>query len=327
MSTSSAAKFIRLVVLVALAGFGVAAPALARHRAPSKPLTVRLHVRFHQAGTGANVLTDHPYIFVGAPASIMGPIGAVIDEQQASEGRFHKNPGCKAAADPLGGPWFLFDCGSAAELYSLAHGTWTTVMSNAALDCGGLPDCEISAFAAGADWIQFAEDQACEAHCGPTTFAFQNLQTSQIESLPAWKPGGTTIPDLNSPVLAHKLCWPLRVPNGEGLTLDGSFAIVAQSQGDFLERCGSRLHERIDPNYWPQTASSRAVIWGTGTSQMDGLFLPSLRRFTIDLPAAVAGFDGLSYVMALGSRKLYVANGSNFTLWTAPVPRLPRTRR
>ncbi len=142
-----------------------------------------------------------------------------------SEGRQPASSGFQLAP---GDPWLLFGCNPAPSqpqsiaLYSFATGQWQGVANPA-----GQP------IAIGAHWIEY--DESCGAeHCADAV-AFQNIDSGQYPSVPAlgdWRPGGTTIPDLNSPQLAIKLCSPLRVPRGSSaphpgeLSFAGPFAIA-----------------------------------------------------------------------------------------------------
>jgi hypothetical protein len=68
----------------------------------------------------------------------------------------------------------------------------------------------------------------------------------------------------------------------------------------------------------------QALVWPSGARQLSGVFIPSLRSFTIPVPAAVGivkGTVGTIDQVFLSSRALYVLDGSQ--LWTAPAPKPP----
>jgi hypothetical protein len=150
------------------------------------------------------------------------------------------------------------------------------------------------------------------------------------------------------------LCPPLRVPSGPGdLSFYGRFAIAyAFSQfiydeppqiSIYLERCGSQSHTRLNvpfavggysrnltdfpPSGLVLTANAREIMWIKGARQLAGVFLPSMRAFTVPLPANIkatsefVGGDTGYYPshIALGSQILYLVDG-NSRLWTAPAP-------
>ena len=217
------------------------------------------------------------------------------------------------------------------ELYSIPNGTWTPLSPNLNQlfafnpDCKtGDPQCSTDYAAIGSQWFEF--QITCGYHCGPTTFGFQNIQSGEVDDQPPdWKPGGTEIPDLNSPTLTRTLCEPLRVPRGftdpnsgtmpGTIEFYGQFAVAQQwSAGNlnlytYLERCASRLRKSIDPNGWPIAANTRAVIWMTGYSHpaFDGLFLPTLRRFRLTRPpsASLAGLSAKHLYAVTPDGRLY----------------------
>jgi hypothetical protein len=221
---------------------------------------------------------------------------------------------------------------------------------------GGLP------VAIGSHWIEFygpTEPGCPPAHCS-YQYRFENIATGQLQTLPTWAPGAATIPDLNSPGLAASLCSPLQVPQGfpedetgsalapEPLAFAGPFAsgIEWYVQGGLwelhllLERCGSGLH-RVVTNHIgsanaPQFAINQYALAWMSRGTIDGVFLPSLQRFTIlgDVgPSTGLGRvppPAAAYGVFLTSRTLYVETGDGVVMAAAsPRPRThhPRHRR
>ncbi len=363
-------------VLVLLAGLGclVAPAALGsqhgreRHRAGP----VVLHPRFHLVSGVSSVLTNGRYVFLEA-SSLGGSGGTVIDEQTGRRTMVNR-PGCavvntlinqlstgfenRTAVGLLpGDPWLLFECDSqppqvqSVELYSFVTGQWRSVTPLPASylmpppcygQCPAGDNGAPTPIAVGAHWIAYGV--GChQEHC-TETLAFQNIDTGQVPSVPAladWRAGGRTIPDLNSPQLAVKLCSPLRVPRGnpgqnnisvsENAIFAGSFAIAVdyfgvESARPYLERCGSRLHKPIDRTDSPVVGNPSLVLWelGDGVSRrLDGLFLPSLRPFTLVLPLVPP--SGL----VLSSRTLYEfqPDGKLLAASSPTLPRSPGIRR
>lgn len=281
--------------------------------------------------------------------------GTVIDEQTGKRTSISR-PGCfvgithgqlsRTLQLVPGDPWLLFVCDQNAqvepiELYSFATGQWRSVTPPPYSDpCSPGDVCAPSPIAVGADWIEY--DVICgDVHC-TDTYQFQNIATGQAQGPPAgWRAGGTTVPDLNSPTLAGKLCSPVRVPRGYPgennlsvpgeLSFAGPFAIAVdwsgvQSVQPYLERCGSRLHKRIDRNDYPLVANSHMVLWALNglSRRLDGLFLPSLRRLTLVLPTVAVNQASL----VLSSRTLYEfgTETSHGGLFAATMPTLPRSR-
>jgi hypothetical protein len=230
------------------------------------------------------------------------------------------------------------------ELYTIATGTWSAVAlaPSIAATCAAADDCQIRGV--GRHWLAVFE-QLCN-HCASRT-EFQSLATGGVRPDPT---AATTLPDLNSPTLANAVCSPLRLPasttNDAGevaatlgsLDVAGRFALATSTASDgsgatYLERCGSRLHSfvcRCSPlanaSFRAIAANAHVVIWappapfGTAISHLDGLYLPSRRRFLIPLPAAARGrgAEGLQ----VSSRSIYIENSGNGSrVFRAPIPR------
>ena len=162
----------------------------------------------------------------------------------------------------------------------------------------------------------------------------EQIKSGQIMTEPAGvTPGGSQIIDLSSPSLTRTLCAPLQMPVRPGTIVpDGRFAIDTEgaapsySRHAYLERCGSSLHEPIGTDLSLFTADSQAVLWSAGSSvnELDGVFLPSLRRLKIRLPQELASFckqKGAVCIagLALTSHALYVSE-ENGQVWAAPSP-------
>jgi len=302
--------------LVVLAAGSVARATVLKHK-PNRPTTVVLRPKWHVVAPSGveRVLVSGRYVYIGGDTGS----GVLIDEQTGKRVTLAPPTGCyfdNANSAALGGSWVVATCNPPPpgprylyELYNIPNATWTRFSPDVQqmfafdADCKtGDPQCSASYTAIGKEWIEF--QIACGYHCGPTTLAFQNIQSGQVDDQPAdWRPGGTEIPDLNSPTLTRTLCKPLDVPGGftdpaTGQTLPGTivfygrFVVAQQVNGDnyysstYLEQCGSSLHALIDPNRWPLAANPHAVVWTTNgiSSKVDGLFLPSRRRLVFRAP-------------------------------------------
>jgi hypothetical protein len=179
--------------------------------------------------------------------------------------------------------------------------------------------------------------ESCSDYCR-FAYTFENIRTGTLRTIP-YRGGGRTIPDLNTPTLARRLCSPLRLPRGPGsMTFYGKFALV-ESQGtdgrtgNYLERCGGRLHEQLDGSNLgtPEAtlaANSRAIVWYEPfVPELHGVFLPNLRHFAIPLPDKIdLGATGVQSAIALSSTRLYVLDGEG-QLWSAPAPVTPPRQR
>jgi hypothetical protein len=326
------------VIASVLVALGCASAAASAHQ--RKPAPLVLHPRFHVVGSGpAGVYIDGPYVLLLTPAANFEASGTLIDEQTGTQTSI-SYPECYLPElnwDPLGGPWLMLSCnragqglfggGGGFELYNLYTGAWHAVVPDPGIisygnGCSaGPPYCGVAVAGFGGDWIEWAE------HCRycSDTYLFQNIDTGVVQSLPGWQVGGRVIPDLSSPFLAQTLCAPLTVPAGlppvpsatpqvGAVSFYGSFAIASSAGLEVLERCGSRLKLAVGSydarlsHEEPLAANSHAIVWAESANsrRLDGLFLPSLRRFVI----ATSPSTGPSEVM-LSSGELYVVDGNS----------------
>jgi hypothetical protein len=230
---------------------------------------------------------------------------------------------CPAASDPSG----PFD----VELYSLVDGTHQAVTPSAGVpQCPWPPDeflerrCASEPDGVGADWIRW--DATCY-NCGDTYF-FQNIKTGEVRNDPT---NATTFADLNSPALARRTCPGVRLirdfsnPAGVrwgALTPYGRWALVSgHGNSVFLERCGTQMRRRLVAGFSSLVASNGgAIVWQAQASHLSGLFLPSLQRFTIPLPSAIAK-HGMVSPLELGSGGIYMRDASYYgKFWRTASP-------
>jgi hypothetical protein len=250
-------------------------------------------------------------------------VGALTDEQTGRRVRVILPAGCRRSpghnSPVLGDAWLLADCGHRrVDLYSPASGDWraVTVPQTCRNDKHHGGGCV--PLAVGTDWIEYDKEQS--ARLGDR-FIFQNIATGAAQRDPT---DATTLPDLDSAVLAQRVCAPLRVPRHGTLTFDGRFAVASGATGAFIERCGSRL--RLPVPFFNVATGPGSIVWlPSPTSDVRGVFLPSLRRFTIAPP------PGHSYLVdvELSVRHIYVtvATGrGGADVWSAPAP-APSLRR
>lgn len=333
--------------------------------ASAKPAgSVMLHPRWRLVASGVSqVAASDRYAAFG---SISGK-GTLI---AGSSGGRRELPasGCPYGLGVIsfGGPWLMSTCGSSygegngykppAYLYSLSRRKWVPVRSSGTeSSCAptDLADVTCTVVGVGARWIEFERSelyrtgQPCPPCSSSTTYILQSLQDPNTTMEDPAKPGGKIIADLNSPSGRQSLCRPLRVPpSGSGpagpgrLTFYGRFAIASgvDRRGGrpyvTLERCGSRLHMSLPVEPTLPTlpaASSHAVIWQTADNELAGLFLPSLRRFTLRLPPASSGQSSPDVAVALSQRTLYVLQGGETSaggrLSVTTIPSAPTNAR
>jgi hypothetical protein len=288
-----------------------------------KPLAVTL--KFTRMGSAWTVTTDGRYVMLtqrAMPGQPVAPV-ALIDEQSRSRVAL---PTPDAA---FGGPWAWWLTGPVLSgtkpqltLYDLATGQQRTVTVQDPFceDYGG--DCTPGPV--GADWLEYSE--SCY-HC-TTHYVVQNVQTGTIARLPSTGP--TTVADLDSSTLTRRLCAPLRTTAHNDLLLDssgapsvsgaplGGFAEAYNAQGKpYLERCGTHLRYRLP--WYPITANAHALLDYPRARQITGLFLPSLRPFTIPLPKPLRG---RASTVILSDHSLWITTTTN-QLWVAPAPLAP----
>lgn len=220
---------------------------------------------------------------------VQGEVGVVLDELTGSQTTVSLPADCPAP-DPndlmLGETWLLEGCtGSRLDLYSLAGGFWQPVaIAAGCVNFHAGPGSSCTVYAVGSDWVEYDESSL---RLGDR-FVFQNIASGTLRRDPA---NAFTLADLSSPTLAHRLCRPLRTSRGDSMIgLPGRFALAISESGSVLERCGTRMHRPLafDNGSVIDTWSSsdaRALVWNANHGYaLDGLFFPSLQRFTVSAP-------------------------------------------
>jgi hypothetical protein len=294
-------------------------PAAAGARqAVRRPTTLRLKF---QALQSTAAVSNGPYTYLSAGSFS----GTVLREATGQQTPVALPPGCPSIQNPvIGGPWLLDAACQELELYRLPAGPWRAVPRNPALgrSCDGMGLCRPVAI--GRHWLDF---QSQCYHCAPD-YTFENLTSARERSDPT---NEGTIPGVNDNKLAHTVCRPVNVVPGDVVTFEGSFALIFMPDpsspdpeiGSYqLVRCGSTLARTIDA--WGLIGTSDAliaanphmVIWHAST-RLDGIFLPSLRRFTVPVPHVLVDAWGLQ----LSSDHLYAQAGPDGPLYSARLPR------
>ena len=297
--------------------------------------------RFTRAATlpsGALFLTNGRYDYLPRALAIGFP-GTLVDEATGQRVAVSR-PGC--FPDLMGGPWLLFACegpdgrfeepGGPYALYNIAQRHFTVV--NAGFD--GIPQ------AVGRYWIDFEHFTSCPdgPPCQNTSnHAYQNIESGRVVqqgTLPL-----NTVPDLSARHLAARLCAPLQPPtiNGFGsapFALYGRFALATGTPygyvpQTYLQQCGSSTKRILYSS--PEITAGYAgafvavptnphlIVWGSSRHRLTALFLPSLRRVTIDVPARVgpvkASTGNLDQIY-LTARWLYLQDQA--TLYRTAIP-------
>ncbi len=294
-----------VLAVVVLVTAGIAVASTPSTRAAGATFDPRWRVISH-----GGVSTNGRYTLVAATRPKAA--GTLIDEDTGRRTVVLLPRGCGRPIDStpmLGDSWLLADCARGRlGLYSLAGHRWRSVAI--ALSCRHFRgSCQ--PYAVGTDWIEYDE---FNVHSGDR-FAFQSIATGALRRIPT---DAKTLPDLDSPALARRICNPLRVPSEGTVVFDGRFAIVTAPEGTFLERCGTRLHLVLSA--WPEVATAPGVILGLPSPMraLRGIFLPSLRSFTVAPPRGADMAD-----LELSARHMYIvgqARNGTTDVWSAAAP-------
>lgn len=308
-----------------------------------RSVPVVLHARFQPVGVGGFFMASGQFVFLTQAGTNKG---VLIDESTGRSTEVSRE-GCDPVS--MGGPWLLFRCSETElALYRMATNKWRTlnITHAAQLDC---PTQFCGSAPVGAHWIRLS-GQECDPDsdpgppCAPPRVAFQSIDTGRAEQDPA-RPGGRVIADLNSPKLVRRLCSPLRVPKffdslsettGAGpIDLHGPFAIATTvpliygqpAAQYFLEQCGSKLRKRIARATRSfvrvPVANEHMVLWQKDSQALTGLFLPSMRPFTIAIPAKAQGF---MFPLVISGGQLYaqVSGQTSGEVWKVALPAIPK---
>ena len=347
------AVVVALLVFGAGVAFGVL-PRSAGRGSAGAGTVVALHPGWRLAWSNgfSDVIGDGRYALLLSPSP---PTALLIDEQTGRRTRLSGDPserGCQIVS--IGFPWVLANCSGAAALYSIPTGKWRSVAPPppppACIACIEMPR------AVGRFWIKWTVVTSEGPDSWATSYVFENIADASLRTDPT---NATTIANPDHPGLSQHVCSPLRVPPPygtypfdtiESLTFDGAFAIVQQQAPQHrpedappvhtsLRRCSSRLNRAIGSyvgGRYPHSyaadsypANAHALIWYTAHGRLNGLFLPSLRRFVTQLPPAAAKLtsDPVAPIrLALTARTLYVIVTDTSRLpwrpeiWTARSP-------
>jgi len=305
---------VALVLLLCMSS-GVVALASTQPRWVSETVHPRWRIISHNGEETNGSYT----LLYGAP----GVVGTLIDERTGRRVRLLLPRICSKAnqsLSQLGDSWLLEKCShSRLDLYSLARRAWRPVrIASSCRHYNGGPGSGCTPFAVGTDWIEY--DVSSDGL--GDRFLFQNIASGTVRRDPTT---ARTIPDLNSPTLARRVCKPLRVPPTKTqarLTVDGRFAVIASPADSFLERCGTGLHLSLTGGLGRVAVSPAAIVWPTGPrGRLRGISLPSLARFTVALPPAA--FDIIW--VDLTARHIYLdamTRQNVYDVWSAPSPAL-----
>lgn len=260
--------------------------------------------------------TDGPYTILWSQR--LGVVGTLINELSGQRTPVLAPSTCLAPVGgqvSMGDSWLIAACPDyTVGLYSLADGQWTTVsmpgVCRHAVGTG--PSCQPSGV--GTDWIRYDEDRR---RLGDRSL-FQNIVTGAVRNDPT---NAHTLPDLDSPLLTKSVCAPLRVPGATSentLALDGRFAVLSNPAGNFLEHCATHLHQLLTDSAPWVTVGQAEIMWvSRPEGPLDGMFLPSRRRFTLSRPLGADVAD-----LVISDRHLYVLGETRHTtsdVWSVPV--------
>lgn len=257
--------------------------------------------------------------------------GTLLDEATGATRSIPAGPTAQGCQVNLffGGSSLLYDCGE-LELYTVPGGPWRTIPVNPRVErqCMGTAqqggECEVAGV--GTDWVESAISLHGE---DGTTDYFQNLKTGRVESR---TPANSFINpnpavNLNSPSLTRTVCRPLSPPKDGDLLMAGRYAVSQHHNLWYLQRCGQHTRTLLGRKLIQVAAGAKLVAWINpfrGAPRIDGVLLPSLRRFTTALPAGFQPDASLAPIgVAVTIRHIYVygIQGAQPELLAAPLPR------
>jgi hypothetical protein len=285
---------------------------------------------------GNTLLSDGRYAFLET-GNGNGTHGVLIDDRTGTRRTLafpDSFPADFCPARLIGGGWMLLGCnngnGSATwQLYSIATDR-TSVFSVAPAISACGPGCVGSVpTAIGAHWVELLDQPPDPMHGPPPMIVFENIQTGAVRADPST---ATTTFDLDAPQLTEPVCAPLSQPSlrvggpkryGELSALGDRFELT----GRYLERCGTHIHLLLPAGHGGSgggptiAANSRVVVSSTAAGGVSGLFLPSLRPFTIPPPPHTGDQFrqvGGAYTLGLTDTAIYISSGRHN--WRIAVP-------
>ena len=303
-----------MLVLATLCAAAVSLGPAAAARGASEHPTFRPRWQVVSHGGAA---TDGPYTILWSQR--LGVVGTLINELSGQRTPVSAPSTCLTPVGgqvSMGDSWLIAACPDyTVDLYSLADGQWKTVSMPGVCRHAAArgPSCQPSGV--GTDWIRYDEDRR---RLGDTSL-FQNIVTGAVRADPT---NAHTLPDLDSPLLTKSVCGPLRVPratSGNTIVLDGRFAVLSNTAGNFLEHCATHLRELLTDALWVTVAPGE-VMWVSQPRSLEGILLPSRRRFTVLRPPRALMDD-----VEISARHIYVfgiTRRSNSVVWSAPVSAL-----
>lgn len=261
--------------------------------------------------------------------SLEQPINTyVLFDDQTGEHRTITPPtgqGCGLWANAFATPWLLFYCatGAGPTLYNVHTRQWTT------LPCGQA--CENIGVAApgaiGSNWVDINENAYCDPRYEPCDIP-DALVALPSGRLGTYTPSPTTLLDLNSRSLSQTICVPWSRPATGQISLDGRDVVLQNTSGVAVAPCGSSsILPLVTGDNGGLAETSHLVASCSVTSSpyalpqsgpYSGVFLPSLHRFSLTLPASfmpcTASFD---------DGALYSSSPQTGQVWRAELPTGP----
>jgi hypothetical protein len=157
-----------------------------------------------------------------------------------------------------------------------------------------------------------------------------------------WQPSGELGADLDSPALVRKTCLPLPLgligpftaptaPLVTSLLWPDKLTVVSQNESPnsytiFLESCGSEpripvLSATFGAYSWMVSANRHVLTWWVAGKRLDGILIPSLRRFHLALPVVPKNHLGeFTGAVNVTSTQVYLLD-SEGRIWAATLPR------
>jgi hypothetical protein len=320
-----------LVLLVALSGAALAASSMSK----ANPGTITLKASFKRFGSGELLgYANRVLVFDHGSGTGMLINGTTTHRRSVT------STNCPSPV-AIGGSSIVFFCSNFAGAASPSYEIYK-------MDTAQFQVLAIAAFesvsAVGGDWVSLAGVCEDTQHCAQR-YSLQNLGTGAMVGDPTT---ATATIDLDAANPARLVCAPVTVPvNGQdnpespatvygSVVSDGRFQIATSNGGSYLEKCGSHLHQLLTFTSYPGCAhqacsppfNAHAILWQSKPGRLTGVFLPSVKRFTIAVPATVDRqaeseqfVNGNQYELALTTHTLYL--GVRNTVWTMQIPSSP----
>jgi len=177
-------------------------------------LTFRPVVPFANGNCGGPVWTSGRYalVSISSPTPYACATSFMLIDDKTGKEKAIRESGVEEV-QAFGAPWILFLENGHYALYNIAT---KKTHSCRVSPCVSAPDGDALGYALGSRWLDAFIQQpgpcgdGVHNGCGPITESFYNIKTGRLRYTPS--SSSTTIADLDSPRLFHRVCPPLQGP-------------------------------------------------------------------------------------------------------------------